>query len=106
MKHTQKKLSPANVEARLFAGVFPCGIVYADRGREVSGDYARLGFLDYGTLTLILEKNCPVEFAEAIRADAAEIQAKKGQDFRISTVGQVVRLGHELLEDEDATTTV
>ena len=27
---------------RLFAGVFPCGIVYVDKGREVAGDYARL----------------------------------------------------------------
>lgn len=31
-------------------------IVYADRAREVNGDYARLAFLDYRTLTLKLEK--------------------------------------------------
>lgn len=41
---------------RLFSGVYPCGIVYADRYREKGGDYARLAFLPYDTLQLSMPK--------------------------------------------------
>lgn len=79
---------------RLFAGVYPCGIVYADRKREKAGGYMRLAFLDYATLTLSFDKNpCPKWLREQIIADAAKIQACAGQDFQVSTCGQFVRLG-------------
>lgn len=78
---------------RLFSGVYPCGIVYADRTREKGGDYARLGFLDYATLTLTLEKDCPADLATLIREDASKLQARAGEAFEISTSGQTVRLG-------------
>ena len=78
---------------RLFSGIYPCGIVYADRHREVNGDYKRAGFLSYATLELKIEEDCPAELAEEIRKDAAVLQAKRGQEYEISTCGQTVILG-------------
>src|SRR5947209_19655859 len=56
---------------RIFVGLFPTGIVYADRKVERHGDYKRLGFLPYSTLALEIEKDCPPALAREIRADAA-----------------------------------
>lgn len=78
---------------RIFSGVYPCGISYADRCREKHGDYARLAFLSYATLELRVEDDCPAELRPLIEADAAAIQAKRGQLFQISTSGQTVLLG-------------
>ena len=78
---------------RLFSGVYPCGIVYADRYREKGGDYARLAFLAYDTLQLRVEDDCPVELRALIETDAAAIQAKRGQPYQVSTSGQTVMLG-------------
>lgn len=78
---------------RIFSGVYPCGIVYADRSRESSGDYKRLGFLSYASLNLELERDCPADLAADIRGDAATLQAKRGQQFQVSTCGQTVLLG-------------
>ena len=78
---------------RLFAGVYPCGIVYADRAREVAGDYARAAFLDYKTLELQFEPTCPRELRAQIAEDAATIQARRGKSFQISTSGQTIILG-------------
>ena len=78
---------------RLFSGVYPCGIVYADRYREKGGDYARLAFLAYDTLQLRVEEDCPVELRALIETDAAAIQAKRGQLYQVSTSGQTVMLG-------------
>lgn len=91
----------------LFIGVYPGGLVYADRGREEHGDYARVAFLDYGTLTLRTEPGaCPVLTAEA-RNHADRIRAQCGQLFALSatadrdasgrlTGSQAVRLGWAL----------
>ncbi len=78
---------------RLFSGVYPTGIVYADKAREVQGDYARLAYLNFDTLTLKVETDCPADLRQRIEADAAAIQAKRGEQFRISTAGQPVLLG-------------
>lgn len=78
---------------RIFCGVYPCGLVYADRSREKHGDYVRLAFLPYHTLELELERDCPAELRADIEASAAAMQAKRGQPFAISTTGQYVRLG-------------
>lgn len=67
---------------RLFIGYFPGGVVYADRQVEVNGDYKRLGFLDYGTLTLKIEKGCPKGLEEQIRRDAS--QYKDGEKLQIA----------------------
>lgn len=78
---------------RLFIGVYPCGLVYADRFVEVNGDYKRLAFLSYSTLQLELEKDCPWDLADQIKRDAAAMQAKAGHQFPISTCNQTVTLG-------------
>ena len=69
------------------------GIVYADCAHEVGGDYKTLGYLNYRTLVLELKPGCPAELAELIQADAAKMQAMRGQFFPISTCGQGVTLG-------------
>lgn len=78
---------------RLFSGVYPCGIVYADRQREKGGDYARCAFLPFSSLVLQIERDCPAALREQIVKDAAAIQARKGERFNISSSGQSVVLG-------------
>lgn len=80
-------------DPRLFIGVFPTGIGYADRTVERDGDFARLGFLSFRTLDLEIEDDCPEDLASDVRRHAATIQAMRGQDYQVSTVGQTVRLG-------------
>src|SRR3546814_11285018 len=36
-----------HMDQRIFSGIYPAGIVYADRTRQKGGDYARLAFLPY-----------------------------------------------------------
>lgn len=79
---------------RLFCGVYPCGLVYADRARDQDGDYMRLAFLSYATLVLEWDKNTmPPELRAAILASAEAMQAKRGQQFKISACAQYVTLG-------------
>jgi hypothetical protein len=93
---TQESQTLADAEKarnRLFAGVFPCGIVYADKGRAVAGDYARLAFLPYRELEVQFERDCPAAFRAVITADAAKVIARRGEQFEVSTCGQTVTLG-------------
>jgi hypothetical protein len=89
-------VGPLTLAERIFSGVYPCGIVYADRQNEKSGDYKRLAFLSYSTLELDLEADCPFELQLIIVNDAKRIQSMKGQPFEISTCGQTVTLGSAL----------
>lgn len=84
----------ARPENRVFCGVFPTGFVYADRNREKHGDYARLAYLSFSTLALEVERDCPRDLAEYIRKAAEKIQARKGEEYQISTAGQTVTLGY------------
>lgn len=84
------------VRDKLFTGVYPCGLVYADRTREVDGDYARLAFLDYGTLVLEIADSCPDDLRKEITANAAVMQARQGEEFKISACNQTVTLGSRL----------
>lgn len=79
---------------RLFIGVFPCGISYADRGAESAGDFKRLAFLPFSTLELRFEKDCLDGFKSLIVADAALLQARRGEEYQTTECGQTVRLGH------------
>lgn len=78
---------------RLFAGIYPCGVVYADKAREKCGDYARAAFLSFSSLELTFERDCPKALRAQIEADAAKIQAKRGERFSISACDQFVVLG-------------
>jgi hypothetical protein len=81
------------VNPRIFAGIYPMGIVYADRQREAHGDYKRLAFLAFSTLVLEVQPDCPPALRTEIEADAVRIQAMSGQAFQVSTAGQTVTLG-------------
>jgi len=81
-------------EDRLFIGCFATGIAYADRHHELGGDYKRLGFLRFSDLELTVEADCPADLARRIELHAAELQARRGQTYRITTSGQTITLGY------------
>lgn len=76
--------------SRLFIGIFPCGIVYADREVEENHDYKRLAFLPYHTLQLQEEPLVPLHLLDRIRNDAASIVERKGQPFMISASQSII----------------
>lgn len=78
---------------RLFVGVYPTGISYADRSREEHGDYKRLAFLPFRTLELEWSRGVPADLRRQVEAHARTVQARRGEDFEVSTAGQTVRLG-------------
>lgn len=100
LTHDDRPTESVRTEDRLFSGVFPEGIVYADRQREVGGDYKRLAFLSFRTLELEVEKDCPDDLGARIKKAAADLQARKGQPFQVSTSGQHVTLGYGLPANE------
>ncbi len=79
----------------LFIGVYPGGIVYADRRKEEAGDYKRIAFLGYLTLDLTVSdpKN---DQLPAICRHANALREKKGEQFQISASGHTVILGSGL----------
>lgn len=82
------------VEERLFIGTFPTGIAYADRSREWDGDYLTLARLPFRTLVLEWSgAKVPADMRAAIEAHAKSIQARRGEEYQISTAGQTVLLG-------------
>lgn len=78
---------------RLFIGVYPAGISYADRQRQEHGDYAKLAFLPYDTLQLKVYEGCPADLRARIETHAATIQSQRGQRFQVSSCNQTVILG-------------
>ena len=81
---------------RLFSGVYPTGIVYADREMEEHGDHKRLAFLSFSTLELDVKLDCPEDLRKRIEDDASEMQSSRGENYQISTSGQTVKLGFTL----------
>lgn len=80
---------------RLFIGNFDTGIVYADRYSEENGDYKKIAILFYSDLRLeIDDPKSPL--LEEVKAHAAQIQARKGEQYQISTSGQTITLGYSL----------
>lgn len=79
--------------ARLFIGVYPAGIVYADKKRERDGDYLRLAFLPYSTLALEWTRDVDIagELRSIIEEDARTYKA--GELCTVSSCGQTVLLG-------------
>jgi hypothetical protein len=78
---------------RIFIGVYPAALVFADRMRESAGDYARLASLSYSTLELAFDSGCPDYIRPWIMEQAALVQARHGKPFEISSCGQTVMLG-------------
>ncbi len=88
-----------DMNPRIFVGAFPAGISWADRQREEHGDWARLCFMPYATLEAEFSKSCPQELRTEIEEQVADFQAKRGQQYQISTAGQTVLLGSELPDE-------
>ena len=77
---------------RLFTGLFPAGIVYADKTQEEYGDYKKVAFLPYDNLKLEFY-DCPKELRKIIENDAK--QYKKGDKLMVSC-SQSIILGKEI----------
>lgn len=80
---------------RLFIGVYPAGLSYADRWKMDHGDYVRLAFLQFSSLELTIYDGCPEELRGQIRTHAAGMQVRRGETFKVSTSGQTVLLGSQ-----------
>lgn len=80
-KTARHAMPPAD---RLFVGCYPTGFVYADKSRERNGDYWRLGYQSYRTLCLELDADCPAEMRPLVEAHAAQMQARRGEQYRIA----------------------
>lgn len=79
---------------RLFIGCFPTGLSYADRSREENGDFMRIAFISYATLKLEWRaKRVPADLRKQIEAHAKKLQARKGEQYEVSSCGQTVTLG-------------
>lgn len=72
------------MDERIFCGCFTTGLVWADKKVERHGDYKRLAYMNYGTLLLEVEKDCPKKLRAEIEADAARIQAKRGEAYPVA----------------------
>jgi hypothetical protein len=79
-------------EAALFIGLYPAGIVYADKRREVHRDWKRVAFMSYRKLLLEVDDEYS-DLLPLIKEHAAQIQALKGCEYTVSTCGQTVLLG-------------
>ena len=91
-----------NTEQRLFSGVYPTGIYYADRKKQKNGDYMKIGFLSFATLELKVYNNPDKELKDLMFTDAAAIQARRGEKFQKTTSGQFVILGFDLPDVDEA----
>lgn len=78
---------------RVFCGVFPTGISWADRTREEFSDYKKLAFLPFSTLVLEFQPDCPPDILAWIAKSARYYQDRRGEQFRVSQCGQTVTLG-------------
>jgi hypothetical protein len=66
---------------RIFVGVYPEGLVYADRAREVAGDYARLAFQPYDTLEPDYARDIPSDVRPSLERLIRGVQARRGERF-------------------------
>lgn len=85
-----------NDSERLFVGKYPCGLVYADRTVEESGDYKQLAFFCYSTLEISFQADCPDHLKRKILLDCQHLIDMKGQQYEITSSGQTVTLGSRL----------
>lgn len=81
---------------RLFIGVFPTGLSYADRRQEENGDYKVVAHLSFADLTLDIYEPASVLLQDVV-IHAARVQARRGEKYAISASGQTVTLGHEIV---------
>ncbi len=87
-----RQCDECEAKAALFIGCMPTGLGYCDTRREESGDYKVVAFLPFSTLVLQIH-DLGSDLLPAIKADAAIMAAKKGEEYQVSTSGQTVLLG-------------
>lgn len=80
---------------RLFIGMYPEGIVYADRGREEHGDYMRVAFLPYSTLKLEVNEAADPDLITKAKTDAGKY--KPGMTINLPP--QTMELGWKLKKE-------
>lgn len=102
--HATRREDDADLDDRLFVGVYPTGIRYADKRRERQGDYLPLAFLSYKTLDLKWEPrvSVPLDLRYQIEQHAAGMKQRRGEDYPISSSGQTVKLGHARVREDGA----
>lgn len=97
-KAAKAALKAGPLAARLFQGVYSCGIVYADRAVERDNDYRRLAFLPYDTLQMDYEKDCPDMWRPLLEQKAAEMLARAGQRFALAQ-NMSITLGSKIINE-------
>ena len=86
-----KELSNAAIRESLFCGLFPTGWSWCDTAIEENGDYKQIAYMSYRKLELeVYVPSSPL--LPLIRKDAAELQAKRGQEYAIAG-NMVITLG-------------
>jgi hypothetical protein len=58
------------------------------RAKRIQQSYKTLALLPYASLALEFRKGCPFELRAEITDHAAAIQARKGEQYQVSTCGQ------------------
>ena len=89
----QAALRAGKLEDRLFCGCYPTGWVWCDKAQERGGDYRTLAYMSYSKLVLELKPDCPAQWNPMLEAEAAKLQALRGQFYKTSTTGQGITLG-------------
>jgi len=79
-------------ETALFIGCFPTGLSYADKRREVDGDYMKVAFLPFSTLELVVYRK-ESDLLSRIQADAERVAARRGEQYQVTSTGQTITLG-------------
>jgi hypothetical protein len=79
-------------EATLFIGIHSTCVCYCDKSKEEDGDFKTIARLFFDALELKIYEPQSILLPK-IREHAAEIQARKGQEFQVSGCGQTVILG-------------
>lgn len=78
----------------MFCGIYPCGLVFADKSLMEAGDYKDLAFINYRTLKITWRaKKMSHEFRRYIISEAKNLRSMRGQQYQISSCGQYIILG-------------
>jgi len=93
----------ASLNPRVFAALYPTGIVFADRERNQGGDYQTIARIAYSTLEIDWNPNWKPSSEDddaiilSIQQDRDDLQSRIGEQYQITTSGQCVTLGHVLI---------
>jgi hypothetical protein len=83
------------MNANIFAGIFPTGVIYADKSKEEHGDYKKIAFLPFDTLKLEIFSKRSKLLNEIIEDSKSYIA---GEELQISTSGQKIILGTKVFK--------